>query len=631
MDVEDAEILALAGGDSSDEESPATAATAKAASPLPPTSSSQQYAIGASPGMSNSTPNASAKVTGGSKRVKKAHKDDSDEEGEASSTPASPNSLQSAPMSESDSDSSPADDAGVNGPMFPIENKFKSEKDKREIMALSEVQRESILAERAQLLEDNWQNQHLRRLLQAQQSRSGEKKRKAADIEDSPGNRKSSRQKTTLGGRKVGETSAAIDAYKRQREEKGLRDQQRRREGANRKKRHERSSSGNRYSSADADGESDVEFDDARYNKVEEYKSRNAQPADYNDVRRATLPRRVFAEYCFYPGFGEAVKDCYVRLPNATSKTGEMTYQLALIKGITEKEGWDYAIERDNGKRFATNQHALIVIDGTVKEFHFNGISNSTITEAEVANYKNKMTDDGKPLPTKPFLELKLRDVDSVVNHRFTDAELQEKLRRSGALAQRTAPIERISINNRRRIAEDRGDEAAIAKCDAELAALNGPKLRYGTSLIDPKAQGPALPTQKSQQDRLAELNARNRKQNKEDVRKAQLAERKAERLSREAVQRGEAVQNPFARVKTYAKTHHDVNNKGLTPNQQITSRNVSRSGTPAATTPKPEETKPPFPSPPQKFTASGMPILSNRNMDDEIIAAMDLGIDIEI
>ena len=244
------------------------------------------------------------------------------------------------------------------------------------------------------------------------------------------------------------------------------------------------------------------------------------------------------------------------------------------------------------------------------------------------------MTDDGKPLPTKPFLELKLRDVDTVVNHSFTDAELQEKLRRSGALAQRAAPIERISINNRRRIAEDRGDEAAIAKCDAELAALNGPKLRYGTFLVDPKVQGPAIPAEKSQQDRLAELNARNRKQNKEDVRKAQLAERKAERLSREAVQRGEAVQNPFARVKTYAKTHHDVNEKGLTPNragQQVTSRDISRSGTPATTTPIPEETKPHFPSPPQKFTASGMPILSNRNMDDEIIAAMDLGIDIEI
>ena len=243
------------------------------------------------------------------------------------------------------------------------------------------------------------------------------------------------------------------------------------------------------------------------------------------------------------------------------------------------------------------------------------------------------MTDEGKPLPTKPFLESKLQDVDSVVHHRFTDAELQEKLRRSGVLAQRTAPFERISINNRRRIAEAHGDEAAIAKCDTELAVLNGPKLRYGTFLVDPKAQQPSAPAEKSQQDRLADLNARNRKQNREDVRKAQLAERKAERLAREAVQRGEALQNPFARVKTYAKTHHDVN-ESLNPNRarpQTVSRDISRSGTPAATTPKPEEPKPRFPSPPQKFTASGMPILSSRNMDDEIIASMDLGIDIEI
>ena len=241
-------------------------------------------------------------------------------------------------MSESDSESSPADDAGVDGPIFPVENRFYSEKDKKEVMALSEIQRESILAERAQLLERHSQDQHLRRLLLARenQEKSADKKRKATDHEDSP--RKSTRQKTTLGGRKVGETSAAIDAYKRQREEKGLRDQQRRREGAIRKKRNERSSSSlNRYSSADADGESEIEWHDGRYNnKVDDYKSRDAPRADYNDVRRATLPRHVFAEYCFYPHFEEAVKECYVRLPNVPSKSGDMTYQLATIRGDSE-------------------------------------------------------------------------------------------------------------------------------------------------------------------------------------------------------------------------------------------------------------------------------------------------------
>ena len=245
------------------------------------------------------------------------------------------------------------------------------------------------------------------------------------------------------------------------------------------------------------------------------------------------------------------------------------------------------------------------------------------------------MDAQGKPLPTKSFLVGKVDEVNAVVNHTFTDEELQEKLRRSGVLNNRFASIERTQIANRRRVAEERGDEAAIAKCDAELQALNGPKLKYGTFLVAPKEQSstPAGPTQ---QERLAELNRINRKKNREDVRKAQLAERKLARESRAAVERGEALQNPFARVKTYAKTHHDVH-ETLAPHrarQNASSRDISRAGTPAAvTTPKEPETqkKPDLPSPAQKFTASGMPMIGNRNMDDEIIAAMDLGIDIEI
>ncbi|KAK4693149.1 RNA polymerase-associated protein RTF1, partial [Lecanoromycetidae sp. Uapishka_2] len=630
MDVEDAELLALAGGDSSDEED-TKPTISKAVSPLPSIEVSQPAATG-----SNSTPRVSTKRGGNNKAMKKTRKDDSEEDGEASSTPASPNSLQSAPMSESDSDSSPVDEGATGGPLFPVDNKFYSEKDKKHVMSLSEIEREALLAERAALLEQQTQNQHLRRLLEArqkQEAKAGDKKRKALDLEDSPRNRKSSRQKTTLGGRKVGETSNAIEEYKRQREEKGIRDKQRRLEAADRKNRRARSSSDTRYSSADADGESEVEWDDGKP-KVDEDRIRKEPKADYTDVRRATLPRNLFADYCFYPGFGEAVRDCFVRIPLAESKNGQMTYKMVLIKDIIEKEGFDYAMEKKNGKKFVTNQHAMLVIDGSPKEFHFNGISNSSVTEAEVANYGNAMEDAGKQLPTKRFLQQKILDVEAVMKHTFTEAELQEKLRRSGALRTGSA-YEREAINTRRRAAVENEDEAAIAKCDAELAALNGPKLMYGTILAVAQAQ-PTAPAAPSQQDRLAELNIRNRKANREDVRKAQLAERKAERLAREAVQRGEALQNPFARVKTYAKTHHDVN-AGLTPHragQQVSSRDISRSGTPTATAksaPKPEETKRAFPSPPQLFTASGMPMLGSRNMDDEIIASLDMGIDIEL
>ena len=200
-------------------------------------------------------------------------------------------------------------------------------------------------------------------------------------------------------------------------------------------------------------------------------------------------------------------------------------------------------------------------------------------------------------------------------------------------MQRRDAYFERNSIHTRRRAAELKGDEAAIAKCDTELAALDGPKLKYGTSLIEPKTKA-VVPTGPTQQERLAELNKANRKANRENVRKAQLAERKADRINREAVQRGEAMPNSFARVKTYAKTHHDANEtlSSLLARQNGGSRDVSGSTTPAAaTTPKVEPTKLVVPSQVEKSTASGMPVLGNRNMDDEIIAAMDLGIDIEI
>jgi len=250
----------------------------------------------------------------------------------------------------------------------------------------------------------------------------------------------------------------------------------------------------------------------------------------------------------------------------------------------------------------------------------------------EVANYKNTLANDGKVIPTHTSLDGKINELHRLINHTFTDEELQRKLQRSGALQNRMAPLDRISIANRRRAAEEREDEATVAACNAELAELNGPRLKYGTSLEQPRVQNQA-PAEPTQQERLAELNRSNRKKNTEEIRKAQLAEKRAARLAREAVQRGEAIQDPHARVKTHAKTHHDIH-ESLAPHrakQQASSRNISRSVTPAAGTPKLKPTMVPSPQVKPLLTASGLPVLSSRNMDDEIIGSMDMGIDIEI
>lgn len=198
-----------------------------------------------------------------------------------------------------------------------------------------------------------------------------------------------------------------------------------------------------------------------------------------------------------------------------------------------------------------------------------------------------------------------------------------------------------MDILRRRQLALDAGSEVDIAGCDAELAALQGPKLAFGTSLST--APKPGVKKGPSQQDRLAELNKANRRANTEDIRRAQLAEKAREREKEEAIARGEAVANPFARVKTRAKVMHDVNSQAIktkTAQEIEEEHRVDRKkeGTPLSGMGTPilggiqagaalqglmrlNEEK-------ERKLGGGLPVIRRRLMDDEIIGAMDLGID---
>ena len=259
----------------------------------------------------------------------------------SSSASGTPNSLKSASMSESDAENSTTGEVLDEGPLYPIDNKFSSEKDKAEIMALAEVEREAILAERAQQLERQHQDGILRRLIQRYQTKDGEKaktldskKRKADNVDVEDVQRKSSRQKTTLGGRKVGETSDAMEAYKRQREQKGIINEQRKREGEERKERKKRGSL-DRDSEVDADGESEVDWNDKpKDSKPFESAPPDELPPDLHDFNRVKISRENFAKVCFYPGFDNAIKDCFARVSIGPDRvTGETLYRMCQIKG----------------------------------------------------------------------------------------------------------------------------------------------------------------------------------------------------------------------------------------------------------------------------------------------------------
>lgn len=249
-------------------------------------------------------------------------------------------------MSESDPDSAVQTDGDIEGPIFPLENKFYSEKDKAEILGLSEVQRESLLAERAQILERRAQDLRLRRMIQARDGAEAKlnekKKRKAstADLDDV--HWKSSRQKTTLARRKTGEPSGAIVEYKRQREEKGLQDQQRKRDGEDHKSRRGPGHPEDAFSDADVEGkkypkdEKEREMMHWDYVATQDGRREDGVP-ELRDIEAIRMCRKNWGRVCFYPGFEKAVQNCFTRVCIGPDKaTGEDVYRLAQIKSMID-------------------------------------------------------------------------------------------------------------------------------------------------------------------------------------------------------------------------------------------------------------------------------------------------------
>lgn len=227
-------------------------------------------------------------------------------------------------------------------------------------------------------------------------------------------------------------------------------------------------------------------------------------------------------------------------------------------------------------------------------------------------------------MATQSKLAAKVIDINNLINHQFTKEELSEKLRKQGALDEKKNVLRENDIQRDLQFARANGNDDEAERLQKELDDLRNPNLSWGTTL----AVKPAAEKQLSEAERVHQINLRNQKLNHENVRRAQLEERKAARKAAAAVARGEAAVDPFMRVRTVAKTHHDVNTKPTDIPKPIDSTPTD--------TPK-ESPKPgadgvsaaPKPSLTPKNKSGFM--ISYRNNDDENIAALDMDIDIDI
>ena len=240
-----------------------------------------------------------------------------------------------------------------SGPLFPLEGKFYSQKDKAEIMALPEIDREAKIEERVSIMVRRQQDSVLKRLAQ-------EKKRKASAVET-----EESMKKRKLPG---GRVSAALESYKASREKKGQRqnltaDDARRGRSAS-------------ASISRADEESELEWDTGRDKSA----GPNDEPAEYVDFYRAQVTRSMMAQHCFFSGFNKVVAGCYARIACQPEKRGgPPVYRMSKVE-IVKDDGKPYEVEGSSSIQFSINKWLVTSIGKTRKDFPTLNCSNDRIT-----------------------------------------------------------------------------------------------------------------------------------------------------------------------------------------------------------------------------------------------------------
>ncbi len=232
----------------------------------------------------------------------------------------------------------------------------------------------------------------------------------------------------------------------------------------------------------------------------------------------------------------------------------------------------------------------------------------------------------------------KADEINKLINRQWNEEELATKLQRQQTLKNRFSGVERQSLEASLKEAKAFGNAPRAARLQEQLDNLETPRLAFRTSLTPAKKSTPDT-DEPSQQDRLAQINAENRRLNAEAVRKAQLRDRARAREIEKKLERGEAVDEDHSRrLKTKAKFVHDVN-------EMHERRPLSQAGSGASTpanggTPKLAAQKQSLLLPhlaklqlqqQQSADKNGIPTIHKPLMDDDIIGALDLDIDDDI
>jgi RNA polymerase-associated protein RTF1 len=306
--------------------------------------------------------------------ARRGQRQDSVEEGEAESAPGTPKSLGSDAMDESDSDASDA-------PGSPDSD------DGHDPLA-----REQRLADIAAKKDERERMDQLKGLFT--EDRSGQKKRKLDD--DEP--KRNIRQRT------------AVKKDEKKKESRKTR----------------RGSDSPDY------------FGESQHSAPTRAPEPVAELHNYQWIR---IGRSNFAEICFDPHFEERAQGCFTRVCfQQDPSTGQNLYRMCEIRGkllkrpialLTTsafKHGRPYQLEGPHGRLYMTDFLIVAGYGKLEREYPLVACSDSKFTETEFDRWQTAMTNDRLKQLTVKQAQHKLDDINFLLKHSWTPADLQQKL-----------------------------------------------------------------------------------------------------------------------------------------------------------------------------------------------------------
>lgn len=441
---------------------------------------------------------------------------------------------------------------------FPLEGKYKDEEDREHLESLPEMERETLLFERSQIMR-KYQERRLFRERRRQQEINKNRMAKT---------RSSGRTTHATGHTEL--MSSKLSQLKKQREKK-----QNRRYSDNdddEYKEDEEEEEEDEYNYEDDYNDDDEDYleDETDYNPLArkskyddrthidnevEWAEDEDRGSDLNDFNKIKVGRSFVAKFCFYPGFNDLMKGCYGRVNVGINKrSGQPMYRMVKIERVFLQKPYSMG-------KFYTNQYFGVTQGKDRKIFQMNFFSDGLITQSEFDRYLNALDKSNMTKPTSHVLNNKSKELFSFVNEPLTEKKTDEIIRNrmlfNKKLSGTNAVIEKTVLKNKLQYARENGNERDIAKYSAQLR-----NFEKRISTYEKHHENDQTGTKK-----LGALTSKNRKLNMDKI-------KYAEHSKKEKTPSVDSKTDPFSRLKTrtrmyYQEVQQEENDKAKALAQQ--------------------------------------------------------------